>query len=63
MGFVPAAAWDVLLFQEMRKLVPIELPPAGAQAGEKFEFAACKNRHENASSDCVDFPVRQFGID
>jgi hypothetical protein len=45
-------AWVVILFQETRELIPIEPPPAGPQAGEKFEFAACENRHKNAL-DCL----------
>src|ERR1700716_4155344 len=51
MGFVSGVAWVVILFQETRELVPIEPPPAFPQAGETFEFAACRNRHENASLD------------
>jgi len=47
MGFVSVAC-VVILFQETRELVPIEPPPACPQAGEKFEFAAGENRHENA---------------
>src|ERR1019366_6823033 len=37
-----------ILFQETRELVPIEPPPVCPQAGEKFEFVACENRHKNA---------------
>jgi hypothetical protein len=48
MGFVPGVARVVILFQQTRELVPIEPPPACPQAGEKFEFAAGENRHENA---------------
>ena len=48
MSFVSGVAWVVILFQETRELVPIEPPPACLQAGEKFEFAAGENRHENA---------------
>ena len=48
MGFVPGVAGVVILFQETCELVPIEPPPACAQAGEKFEFAAGENRHDNA---------------
>src|SRR5882724_3915717 len=47
MGFVSVAC-VVILFQQTRELVPIEPPPACPQAGEKFEFAAGENRHENA---------------
>jgi hypothetical protein len=46
MGFVSGVAC-VILFQETRELVPIEPPPACLQAGEKFEFAAGENRHDN----------------
>jgi hypothetical protein len=48
MSFVPGVAWVVILFQKTRELVPIEPPPACLQAGEKFEFAAGENRHDNA---------------
>jgi hypothetical protein len=47
MGFMSVAC-VVVLFQQTREFVPIEPPPAGPQAGEKFEFAAGENRHENA---------------
>jgi hypothetical protein len=47
MGFVSVAR-VVILFQQTRELVPIEPPPACLQAGEKFEFAAGENRHDNA---------------
>jgi hypothetical protein len=40
---------DIILFQEARELIPIEPAPACAQAGEKFDFAACEKRHENAT--------------
>ena len=45
---MPAVAGVVILFQETRELVPIESSPACPQAGEKFEFADGKNRHQNA---------------
>ena len=48
MGFGSGVAWIVTLFQETRELVPVEPPPACPQAGEKFEFAAGENRHDNA---------------
>jgi hypothetical protein len=51
MGFGSGVAWIVTLFQETRELVAIEPPPACPQAGEKFEFAACENRHNSARLD------------
>ncbi len=48
MGFTPGATSVVILFQEAREFVPIEPPPACLQAGEKFEFVACEDRHKNA---------------
>ena len=51
MGFEPSVAWVVILPQETRELVPIEPAPAYPQAGEKFEFAACENRHNSARLD------------
>jgi hypothetical protein len=42
---VAAVASFVILFQETREFVAIESPPAGAQAGEKFEFADRGKRH------------------
>jgi hypothetical protein len=50
-GFGSGVAWAVIVFQETRELVPIEPPPACPQAGEKFEFAACENRHNSARLD------------
>jgi len=44
---VQRVARGVILFEEARELVPIEPAPACPQAGEKFEFARCKNRHAN----------------
>jgi hypothetical protein len=43
MGFGSVVACAVILSQETRDLIPIE--PLPAKAGEKFEFAACENRH------------------
>jgi hypothetical protein len=50
-GFGSGVAWIVTLFQETRELVAIEPPPACPQAGEKFEFAACEDRHNSARLD------------
>jgi hypothetical protein len=44
-GFVSAVASDVITFQETREFAAIESPPARIQAGEKFEFVACEQRH------------------
>jgi len=50
-GFVPRVAGGVILFEKAREFVPIEPAPACPQAGEKFEFARCKNRHANLPPD------------
>jgi hypothetical protein len=49
MGLVSGVAWIAILTQETRKLVPIEPVPAYPQAGEKFEFTVCENRHQPTS--------------
>jgi hypothetical protein len=44
---MPVVAGVVILLQEAGEFVAIQPPPAGPQAGEKFEFADGRNRHAN----------------
>jgi hypothetical protein len=37
-----------IFFQKKHEFVPVKPAPARVQAGEKFEFAVCENRHRSA---------------
>jgi hypothetical protein len=42
------SAIGAIFFQKKREFVPVKPAPAGVQAGKKFEFAVCENRHGSA---------------